>query len=365
MNTMQEGFANSPAVPTLGEFLSRLLAARDLTRQEAAQLVNALLDADTPDPQIAAALALLVAKGETPEELAGFADALYQRVLPVDIPAQVLDTAGTGASKVKTFNISTAAAFVIAAAGCAIAKHGARASTSLCGSADVLTALGVRIDCSPLAAVRCLRELGICFLFAPLYHPALARLAPIRRALGFRTTFNLVGPMVNPCRAQYRLLGVADQARMSDVAGALGLIGVTRAWVLRGSDGLDEITTAGSTRVIEVREGQSNQLLNVSPKDFGVAEHPTAAARACSVEDNAAKVRAVLAGQRHGLAQNATQNVARDLVLLNAAAALHVRTGDGFLDCAERARKAIDEGAALAKLEALIAISQLSDGEVA
>ena len=358
---MQEGFANSPAMPTVGEFLPTLLAARDLTRQQAAQLVNAMLDAETPDPQIAAALALLVAKGENPEELAGFADALYQRVLPIEIPAQVLDTAGTGASKVKTFNISTAAAFVIAAAGCAIAKHGARASTSQCGSADVLTALGVRIDCSPLVAVRCLRELGICFLFAPQYHPALARLAPIRRALGFRTTFNLVGPMVSPCRAQYRLLGVSDQARMSDVAGALGLIGVTRAWVLRGGDGLDEITTARATRVIEVREGQSNQLLNVSPKDFGVAESPTDAARAGSVEENAAMVRAVLAGQR----RDAADNVARDLVLLNAAAALHVRTGDGFLDCAERARKAIDEGAALAKLEALIAISQLSDGEAA
>jgi anthranilate phosphoribosyltransferase len=354
---MHEGVANSPAMPTVGEFLPRLLAARELTRQEAAQLVNAMLDPATPDAQIAAALALLVAKGENPEELAGFADALYRHVLPVDIPAQVLDTAGTGASKVKTFNISTAAAFVIAAAGCAIAKHGARASTSQCGSADVLIALGVRIDCSPLVAVRCLRELGICFLFAPHYHPALARLAPIRRALGFRTTFNLVGPMVSPCRAQYRLLGVADQARMSDVAGALGLIGVTRAWVLRGGDGLDEITTARATRILEVRQGHDNQLLNVSPKDFGIAESPTDAARAGSVEDNAAMIRAVLSGQR--------QDVARDLVILNAAAALHVRTGDALLDCADRARRAIDEGAALAKLEALIAISQLSEGEPA
>jgi anthranilate phosphoribosyltransferase len=361
METMQEGVANSPAMPTVGEFLPTLLAARDLTRQQAAQLVNAMLDAGTPDPQIAAALALLVAKGEKPEELAGFADALYQHVLPVEIPAQVLDTAGTGASKVKTFNISTAAAFVIAAAGCAIAKHGARASTSLCGSADVLTALGVRIDCSPLVAVRCLRELGICFLFAPHYHPALARLAPIRRALGFRTTFNLVGPMVSPCRAQYRLLGVADQARMSDVAEALGLIGVTRAWVLRGGDGLDEITTARATRIIEVCQGQSIRELTLSPRDFGVAESPTEAARAGSVQENAAMIRAVLSGQP----RDAAHNVARDLVVLNAAAALHVRTGDALLDCAGRARRAISEGAALAKLEALIAISQLSDGEAA
>ena len=351
---MPAGSANITVTHTLGELLSKLLAARDLNRDEATQLVHALLAPETPDPQIAAALALLAAKGENPEELAGFADALYERVLPVEIPSQLLDTAGTGASKVKTFNISTAASFVIAAAGCAIAKHGARASTSQSGSADVLASLGVRVDCAPQTAVRSLNELGICFLFAPQYHPALARVAAIRRALGFRTTFNLVGPMVNPCRAQYRLLGVADQARLSDVAGALALIGVARAWVLRGGDGLDEITTARATRVIEVREGQSNQLVSVAPKDFGIAESPIDAARAGSVEHNAAMVRAVLTGQR--------RDVARDLVVLNAAAALHVRTGDALLDCAARAQRAIDEGAALAKLEAMIALTQAAGG---
>jgi anthranilate phosphoribosyltransferase len=304
-------------------------------------------------------LALLSAKGENPEELAGFADALYQRVLSVEIPPQVLDTAGTGASAVKTFNVSTAAAFVIAAAGCQIAKHGARASTSSSGSADVLTALGVRIDCETAIAVRCLRELGICFLFAPNYHPALARVAPIRKALGFRTTFNLVGPMVNPCRAQYRLLGVADQARMADVAGALSLIGVSRAWVLRGGDGLDEITTACATRVLEVREGQHNELLSISPQDFGIAQRPTNAARAGGAEENAATVRAVLSGQRQ---DGDRDNVARDLVVLNAAAALHVRTSDGLLDCAARAQRAIDDGGALHKLQALVAISQAAEG---
>jgi len=140
----------------------------------------------------------------------------------------------------------------------------------------LLQALGVRIDCKSQTAVRCLRELGICFLFAPQYHPALARVAPIRRVLGIRTTLNLVGPMVNPARAQYRLLGVADQARMSDVAGALSQIGVTRAWVLRGTDGLDEITTAGATQVLEVRAAQVKPLFTVSPQDFGLAATPTA-----------------------------------------------------------------------------------------
>ncbi len=346
---MQPSSPIASATSTLSQLLPALLAARDLTRDQAAQLVGAMLETDTPDAQIAAALALLAAKGETPDELAGFADALYQRVLPVAIPSQLLDTAGTGASAVKTFNVSTAASFVIAAAGCAIAKHGARASTSRSGSADVLTTLGVRIDCEPETAVRCLRELGICFLFAPLYHPALARLAPIRRALAFRTSFNLVGPMVNPCRAEYRLLGVADEARMPDVAGALSQIGVSHAWVLRGGDGLDEITTACATRVLEVRQDHSVQLQTISPRDFGFDERPTTAARAASVEDNAATVRGVLSGAR--------RDVARELVLLNAAAALHVRTGDGLLDCAARAQRAIDDGAALAKLEALIRIS--------
>jgi anthranilate phosphoribosyltransferase len=355
---MQPGAANPSVTVTLGELLPVLLASRDLTRRQAAQLVHAMLAAETPDSQIAAALALLVGKGESAEELAGFADALYERVLPVAISPQVLDTAGTGASTVKTFNVSTAASLVIAAAGCAIAKHGARASTSSSGSADVLTALGVRIDCEPETAVQCLNKLGICFLFAPKYHPALARVASIRRSLGIRTTFNLVGPMVNPCRAQYRLLGVADEARMANVAGALARIGVSRAWVLRGGDGLDEITTACATRVLEVRDGNYTEF-TVSPRDFGLAERPTDAARTGNAEENAATVRAVLSGERRNPANGGAYalDVARDLVVLNAAAALHVRTGDGLRECAERAQRAIDDRSALHKLTALIAMS--------
>jgi len=351
---MQASSTNLRTTLTMGDLLPALLARQDLTRLEATQLVNAMLSKETPDAQIAAALALLVSKGETPDELAGFADALYQRVLAIQIPPQVLDTAGTGASAVKTFNVSSAASFVIAAAGCAIAKHGARASTSQSGSADVLTALGVRIDCEAETAVRCLHDVGICFLFAPKYHPALARVASIRRSLGIRTTFNLVGPMVNPCRAQYRLLGVSDEARMAAVAGALAHIGVSRAWVLRGGDGLDEITTACGTRVLEVRNGRCSEF-TLCARDFGLTERPTDGARAGSVKENAATVRAVLAGDR--------RDVARDLVVLNAAAALHVRTGEGLRECAERAQNAIDEGAALQKLTALIAMSNATAGE--
>jgi anthranilate phosphoribosyltransferase len=338
-----------PAVPGLAELLRPLIAACSLTRLQAAQLVDGMLSPETPDAQIAAALALLVAKGENPEELAGFADSLYRRVLPSGIPSDVLDTAGTGASVAKTFNVSSAASFVIAAAGCAIAKHGARASTSRSGSADVLTALGVRIECETRIAEACMRQLGICFLFAPKYHPALARVAPIRRAMGMRTTFNLVGPMVSPCRAEYRLLGVADEKRMATVAGALALIGVKRAWVLRGGDGLDEITTAGPSRVLEVRADGKIESLALSPADFGIAPQPTTAARASTIEENAAIVRGVLSGSR--------RDVARDLVILNAAAALHVRTGDGLRDCAARAARAIDDLSALRKLESLVELT--------
>jgi len=351
---MQASSKDLPAKLKLKELLPMLLDSCDLSRHEAAQLVTAMLDEETPDAQIAAALALLVAKGETSDELAGFADALYERVSPIAISAQVLDTAGTGASKVKVFNISTAASFVIAAAGCAIAKHGSRAATSKCGSADVLTALGVRIDCESDTSARCLRELGICFLFAPKYHPALARVAHVRRALGIRTPFNLVGPLVSPGRAQYRLLGVAEQGRMAVVAGAMARIGVARGWILRGGDGLDEFTAGCATQVLEVRDGKQSEL-TFSPADFGLTERPIDAAQAASIEENAVTVRAVLAGER--------RDVARDLVVLNAAAALHVRTGDGLRDCAERAQRAIDEGAALQKLTALIAMSHTTEGE--
>jgi anthranilate phosphoribosyltransferase len=352
---MPEGSPIKAAVPNLGEFLPGLVAGRALSRTEAARLVAGVLSPETPDAQIAAALALLAAKGETPEELAGFADALYERVLGFEASSRVLDTAGTGASPVKCFNISTAAAFVVAAAGCAIAKHGARASTSRSGSADVLSELGARIDCPPSVSARCLNELGICFLFAPQYHPALARVAPIRRALGIRTTFNLVGPMVNPCRAQYRLLGVSDAARLPVVAQALELVGVARAWVLRGGDGLDEITTAGATRVIELREGGAAKELAITPRDFGLTESPTDAARAGDAADNAATVRAVLSGERR---TGVRESVARDLVLLNAAASLHLRTEDGLQECTRRAQRAIDEGAAQARLEAFVAMTR-------
>jgi anthranilate phosphoribosyltransferase len=334
----------------LRAILRKLSLKCSLTREEAAQTARTLLHPDTTDALIAAILVALVNKGETADELAGVADALVERMVRVQSSEPVLDTAGTGASDAKTFNVSTAAAFVIAGAGFAVAKHGGRAASSASGSADVVRALGINIpqrgnaeQLSNLAQQE-LQEHGICFLFAPNHHPALARVAPIRRELGIRTTFNLVGPLVNPCLAAFRVLGVSDVSRMHAVAEALAGLGVERAWVVRGSDGLDELTLAGKTLIMEVNG--TVKSMEVTPEDFGLkrvesCEH----LRGKGPEENAAIIGNVLDGTR--------RDAARDLVVLNAAAAIHVRTGARFRECTTQAAQSIDSGAALRKLNAL------------
>jgi anthranilate phosphoribosyltransferase len=330
--------------------LRKLNAKHSLTRDEAAQTARALLDAETTDTLIAAILVALVNKGETADELAGVADALMERMVSVKSDEPVLDIVGTGASEAKTFNVSTAAAFVAAGTGLAVAKHGGGAATSKSGSADVIRALGVNIPqkasadlLSSLAASE-LRQHGICFLFAPNFHPVLARVASVRRELGIRTTFNLIGPLVNPCLAGFRVLGVSDAARMNAVAEALCELGVKKAWVVRGSDGLDELTLTGKTSVLEVN-GVVKQL-EVTPEDFGLTRVASCDnLRGAGPEENAAIITSVLDGSR--------RDAARDLVLLNAAAAIHVRTGASLMECTKQAARSIDSGSALRKLNAL------------
>ncbi len=334
-------------------WLRALLAHRDLEREEAAALAAAMLSPEVTDAQLAAVLAALASKGECAAELTGLAEALVERMVEMPRPQAALDTAGTGASPVKTFNVSTAAAFVIAAAGLRIAKHGGRAASSRSGSADVLAALGVNIDCPPATSQRALDEHGICFLFAPLYHPALARLAPVRRQLGIRTAFNLVGPIVNPCLAQYRILGVSEAARMRPVAETLAALGVERAWVVRGEDGLDEVTLSGKTAVIEI-SGEQLRDLELAPEEFGLRRRDCSQLQGDGAAANAQTITAVLAGER--------RDGARDLVLLNGAAAIHVRTGAGYAECAERAAEALDSGRALEKLHALRQATQTPEG---
>src|SRR5213596_3696226 len=283
----------------------RLMRGENLVRTEAASCINALLSPTAKYPQIAAALALLAAKGETVEELAGMADAMRDRAIPVHSRhTRLIDTAGTGSSRAKTFNVSTAAAFVIAGAGLPVAKHGSRAATSLCGSADVLEALGVNTAASPETVEHCFNEHGICFIFAPLFHRATARVAQVRRDLGVHTTFNLLGPLTNPAHAPFQILGVWNRSLLERVASALGLLGAKKAWVVHGIDGLDEITLTGDTFVAACSARSDAapgvETFTVRPEDFGLKCRSLDGLRGGGPLESAQLIRAILRGERNG-----------------------------------------------------------------
>jgi anthranilate phosphoribosyltransferase len=329
----------------------RLVRGENLSQAEAANFLDALLDPVATDKQIAAALIALTAKGETVDELAGMAEAMRNRALRLHTHhCNFIDTAGTGSSRAKTFNVSTAAAFVIAGAGLAVAKHGARAATSNCGSADVLEALGVNTAASPEVVERCLNDHGICFMFAPLFHRATARVAKVRRQLGVHTTFNLLGPLTNPARAPFQLVGVWHASLVERVASALALLGIEHAWVVHGGDGLDEVTIADSTLVASCSAREGLKRFTVSPEDFGFERQALAGSGADGPDENAQLIRAILNGTNNG-----DFAPARDLVILNAAAALHVAgIAADFRQAANLARECIVSGSAASKLDALI-----------
>src|SRR2546422_7400638 len=254
---LDEPSAAQTDILTLKNFLSLLTSGQNLSRDGAGQFLDALLDSEATDAQIAAALIALKLKGETVEELAGLAQGMRQRAIRINCSHSCfIDTAGTGSSRAKTFNVSTAAAFVIAGAGLPVAKHGNRAASSKCGSADVLTALGVNVSSSSNVSETCLNEIGICFMFAPLYHGATARVASVRRELGVQTTFNLLGPLTNPASAPRQIIGVSNRDSVEPLAGALALLGIERAWVVHGADGLDEVTVTDKTLVAEAFDGK-------------------------------------------------------------------------------------------------------------
>src|SRR5437762_13009206 len=255
----------------LREMTMRLVGGENLSRTEAADFLDALLDRATTDTQIAAALIALTAKGETVDELAGMAEAMRRRATTLNSRHQrFIDTAGTGSSAAKRFNVSTVAAFVIAGAGLPVAKHGARSASSTSGSADVLEALGVNTATPPEIVERCLNDHGICFIFAPLFHRATARVAHVRRELGVHTTFNLLGPLTNPARAPFQLVGVWHRSLLEPVASALRALGSHAAWVVHGADGLDEITLSGETHVAAAGTSENLRSFTVEPKDFGL-----------------------------------------------------------------------------------------------
>jgi len=331
----------------LTDFLARLVRHENLNREEASDFLDALLDPEATDAQIAGALVALASKGETVAELTGMAEGLRSHAVRlVCRHGCFVDTAGTGSSRAKTFNISTAAAFVIAGAGLPVAKHGNRAASSKSGSADLLTALGVNVSAIPLVSENALNEIGICFMFAPLYHGATARVAGVRRQLGVHTTFNLLGPLSNPAGAPRQIIGVWRQDLVERLASVLAALGTERAWVVHGEDGLDEITLAGKTFVAEAQNGEVKTFA-IEPAEFGFKVGSLDHLRGGDTDANAKIVREVLTGSR--------QDEARALVVMNAAAALFL--GGSATDLSNGARlaaNAIDSGAAAAKLEMLI-----------
>jgi anthranilate synthase component 1 len=335
----------------LRELTLRLMRGENLSRAEAGNFLDCLLNPVATDAQIAAALTSLAVKGETFDELAGIAEAMRNRALPLrSRHARFIDTAGTGSSSAKTFNVSTAAAFVIAGAGLPVAKHGSRAATSRCGSADVLQALGVNTAAAPEVVERCLNEHEICFIFAPLFHAATARVAHVRRELGVHTTFNLLGPLTNPAQAPFQIVGVWHRSLLERVASALGRLGVKKAWVVHGADGLDEITIADETYVAACSSTGEVETFTLSPSDFGLERQHFDGFCGKGPQENAHLIHAILQGET-----TKTTSAARDLVIINAAAALYLAgVAPDLRYAVGLACESIDSGRAASKLDALV-----------
>ena len=293
------------------ESIARLVYRQDLSEDEAAAAFEIIIRGDATPSQVAGFLVALRMKGETAEEIAGFARTARAMATPIEVDGALLDTCGTGGDGLATFNISTLSAIVAAACGARVAKHGNRAASSLCGSADVLEQLGVKIDLTPEGVARCINEAGIGFLFAPVFHPSFRFAGATRRELGLRTVFNVLGPLCNPAGAKYQALGVADASLASTMADVLVRLGVERAIVFHAADGMDELSVASPSFVIEV-DGQRKEY-ELDPAELGLARAPVESMRGGGPEENARLAREVLGGGR---------GPRRDVVLLNSAAAL-------------------------------------------
>ncbi len=328
--------------------IEKLRRQEDLTADEAAAAMAVIMKGEAAPAQIAGLLIGLSMKGERPSELVGFARTMRANAVAITPRTSLFDTCGTGGDRSGTFNISTAAAIVLAACGMKIAKHGNRAASSQCGSADVLEALGVNIQASPAIVERCLDTPGVAFLFAPAFHPATKHAAQVRKDLGVRTAFNLLGPLTNPAKPTRQIVGVPRPDLTELLARSLALLGSERAWVVHGADGLDELSTTGYTKVSECR-GDSVQTFYVHPADFGLPKATPESLKGGDAAKNAAIVMSVLKGE-HG--------PARDVVLLNAGAALFVGGYTGTVKAGiAMASQALDTGAALLVLKQLVEVS--------
>jgi anthranilate phosphoribosyltransferase len=326
--------------------IDAVCAGDHLTADHAAAVLAEIMEGRSSEVQTAAFLIALRAKGETVPELVGLARTMRSLATSVATSrTDLVDTAGTGGGP-STFNVSTTAALVAAAAGCAVAKHGNRSNTSKCGSADLLEALGVNIDLDPEQVGRCIDEVGFGFMFAPRHHKAMAHVVPVRKELGVRTIFNFLGPLTNPAGAQRQLLGVSDRHYQETIAEALVGLGSVRAMVVAADDGVDELSISSRTRVIEVADGGTEERF-VEPADFGIAEAELEDVAGGTPEENAAGSRAVLAGE---------PGPRRDLVLLNAGAAIYVGgAAKSLADGVGKAAEAVDSGAARDLLGRLVA----------
>jgi anthranilate phosphoribosyltransferase len=331
--------------------LGVLLDGHDLSREQAREAMSSIMAGEATPAQIGGFLVALRIKGETPDEIAGFAEAIRGHVLAVEPERDdLVDTAGTGGDGQATINISTAAALLAAAAGAGVAKHGNRAVSSASGSADVLEALGFSLEADPERIARSIDELGFGFLFAPTHHPGFRHAAPVRRELATRTVFNVLGPLTNPAGARAQIVGVYDPGLVPTIAEVLSRLGARRAFVVHGAFGVDELSPAGPNLVCEVANG-SVRGREIDPLELGVARCAPEELRGGSPEENAAAIRAVFAGEERG--------AQRDAILLNAAGAIAAGGhADDLRDGLEVARDALDSGAAAERLEALAAFSR-------
>lgn len=328
--------------------LGKVATGASLTREEAAIVFDKMMSGEATPSQMGALLMGLRVRGETVDEIAGAVSVMRAKMLPVTAPADAVDVVGTGGDASGSYNISTCASFIVAGAGAPVAKHGNRALSSKSGAADVLAALGVRIDLTPAGISRCLSEAGIGFMFAPSHHPAMKHVGPTRVEMGTRTIFNLIGPLSNPAGVTRQMVGVFAKSWIVPLAEVLKALGSERAFVVHGSDGLDEITISGTTDIAVLENGKIHTF-QVTPEDVGLTRAPAEALKGGDAKVNAAALTAVLDGAR---------NAYRDVSLFNAAATLVVagRAKD-LREGVEMATAALDSGAAKGKLEKLVAVS--------
>jgi len=328
--------------------IKKVAAGETLSQTEAARTFELIMSGGATDVQIGALLMGMQARGETVDEIAGAARVLRAKALSVRAPIGAIDTCGTGGDAKGTHNISTCTAFVVAGAGVPVAKHGNRSVSSRSGSADVLAALGVNLECSPETIERCIAECGLGFMFAPTHHAAMRHVAKVRAELGVRTIFNLLGPLVNPAATKFQVVGVFDEKWVEPMAHVLGMLGVERAWVVHGADGLDELTTTNISYVAALDHGKISSF-KISPRNAGLADAKPEDLVGGDATENAAHIRAVLQGNQGPL---------RDIALLNAAAALMVAgKAKSLRDGVALAAESIESGKAMGVLEALVQLS--------